>query len=62
MNSRTKNKKVTEPASIDSTKIAKTLGDSKVNFRFIVTRNTRNAWIDDMYQSTIGHADYPTFH
>ncbi|WP_163339323.1 hypothetical protein [Desulfopila sp. IMCC35008] len=62
MNSRTKSKKSKTTPSIDAAQMTKQMDDAKGNFRVIVTRNTRNAWIDDMYQSTSGHADFPTFH
>jgi hypothetical protein len=62
MNSRSKNKKAPKTPSIDSAKISKQIDGGKENVHFIVTRNTRNAWMDDMYQSTSGQADFPTFH
>lgn len=62
MNSRTKRKNVNATPSIDAVKMSKQVDGSNKNFRVIVTRNTRNAWIDDKYQSTTGHADFPTFH
>ena len=32
------------------------------NFRFIVTNNIRNAWLDELYDNSPDDAKQPTFH
>ena len=34
----------------------------KKNFRFIVTNNIRNAWLDELYEDSPDDAKRPTFH
>lgn len=62
MDSNVKNKKDTIDPTICSPKAVKQVNKQKRNVHFIVTRNTRNAWMDDLYESTSGQSDYPTFH
>ena len=50
------------PQNPNAKKRVKESNDPTRDFRFVVTRNTRNAWMDDLYEITPENGSMATFH
>ncbi len=61
MKGTTKRQEQLEDASVRPRKSATATDVFTPDMRFIVTRNTRNAWMDDLYENPPSSADYPVF-
>ena len=62
MNNRGKTKKQRNSAPEHETKSVKSKNGFSQEMRFVVTRNTRNAWLDDLYETAPTIGSLPTFH
>lgn len=62
MDSSSKINKQENPTSESAPKVVESNDTFTHDMRFVVTRNTRNAWMDELYERTPENGSTPVFH